>query len=715
MKRRQFPRRTAAAAGARACVEGLESRRMLSATVAGTPAIANAAKLVGPQTNASIAINPANPNEMFVASDTADLNGVFFSRSTDGGATWSGRNMFTGADGFIQAYGKPSIATDKYGNLFLAYETLATHAVQVLMSYDAGQTFHLVDSIKTHNSGAVVATGDNAVWVAFRQSAGTGAKGAVKNGGAVVYGAPVFGLGRVKNFKAELITGVQADVQDLAVGPGGQVTAAFVFSGETGPQQVYTATDPDGLGPKKFGVANNQVTTQVGNALLVPAQTTPGISPSASIAYDLSADAFTGRLYLVYADAPDPTSAATAIRLRYSDDAGATWSGPQTVNDDATANSHFNPAVSVDPVTGAVAVTWYDARNDNGLQGSGGGTDTASNNDVQVYGAVGTPTTTGVTFSPNFVVQPAYSNGGQITLGLGAPQASAEQLGPKTRAVFYNSQLFPVWADNSNSTADNGDGTLAQPDVYVGRVNVSVTGVSTGTFIGSFGDNAKPLSYTTPSGARVSFRLRGGQGFALLDGNNNLSLHLSGTNARSSLAISASGGSGRVTLGNVLVNGSIGSVVASNVDLAGTFSVQGAAGQVTLGNVAGGTLAATGNLGNITLAALSAGRILSGANPGGDGVFAGASDADDTFGAGSIRSVRVRGAITGSVVGAGVNPVDGVFGDGNDQIVGGTVSSIGSIAAGSADANTRFEAGAFGKARLPSPVTPASDPRFVIG
>jgi hypothetical protein len=280
--------------------------------------------------------------------------------------------------------------------------------------------------------------------------------------------------------------------------------------------------------------------------------------------------------------------------------------------------------------------------------------------------------------------------------------------------VFYNGQLFPVWADNSNSTADNGDGPLAQPDVYVGHVNVTVSGNVTGTFIGSFGDSNGSLKYTTAAGTLATFSLHGGQGFVLLQADGNLSIHLSGTTTKSSLSMSGKGGTGRVTLGTVLINGSIGSINAPTVDLAGTFSIQGAATRVALGNISGGTLAATGVLKQVTLAAISSGKVLSGANPGGDGVFAGAGDTDDTFSAGAIGILRVSGAITNSVIGAGVNPVNGVFGDGDDGIVGGAASSIGSIFAGSADANTRFEAGAFHTVRLPLPVDPATDSRFVL-
>jgi len=124
-----------------ALVEGLESRQLLSATVVGTPTIANASKLVGAQSNPTLTINPNNPAELFVVSRN-DLQSIFVSHSTDSGATWTGSAMFGLNTGFPQATGVPSVAMDKFGNLFIAYSTLTTRSTVVVLSYDHGVTYH---------------------------------------------------------------------------------------------------------------------------------------------------------------------------------------------------------------------------------------------------------------------------------------------------------------------------------------------------------------------------------------------------------------------------------------------------------------------------------------------------------------------------------------------------------------------------------------------
>jgi hypothetical protein len=531
----------------------------------------------------------------------------------------------------------------------------------------------------------------------------------------VVYVSKVTGLGRIgKLTRVAKLTGVNSLVESMAVGPAGQVVAAYQFTTAIGPSFIYTSTDPDGTGPQTFKADPPQITTNVGTATVIPALSVSGISAGASLAFDDSADAYTGRLYMVYTDATSPSSASTSIELVYSDNDGATWSAPVQVNDDSSQNSHFMPSVAVDPVTGAVGVTWYDSRNDNGIPGSGG-TNNVANDDEQVYGAVGTPTAGGVSFSPNTIIQPAYSNA-NVIFNNATSSFDVNQLGLHNGLTFYNGRLSAAWADDSDSTGDNADGALAYPDVYVGTATVTTTNPPSGTLIGSFGPGSGTgtLRYTEADGTKATFRLSKGHGYLFADSSGNLKLRLSDTTTASVLSITAKGGGRRVNLTDVSDSGPLGSIVGNAVDLSGTFSVNGSVNHVTLGNLNSGTFAASGSIGTMTVASLTNAKVLSGAAPGADNVFSGAGDTDDSFSAGSIRSLVVTGAITNSVVGAGVNPVDGVFGNGNDVIIGGAASRIGSIRAATADSTSRFEAGAFGTVRLPELIDPATDGRFLI-
>ncbi|MDB5299424.1 MAG: conserved repeat domain protein, partial [Phycisphaerales bacterium] len=162
--------------------------------------------------------------------------------------------------------------------------------------------------------------------------------------------------------------------------------------------------------------------------------------------------------------------------------------------------------------------------------------------------------------------------------------------------------------------------------------------------------------------------------------------------------ISATGAIGKLKLhtisGHVIAGGNIASVTAG--DVSGSISAGGKIGILKLGNVTG-TIAAASQLASLTALSLTGATILAGANLGSDGVLGGSSA--DTFGAGKIGAIKITGAITGSIIAAGVNPADNVFGNGNDTAAGpGTIKSL--FAKGGAT-SSHFEATTFGSVKLP--------------
>ncbi len=72
-----------------------------------------------------------------------------------------------------------------------------------------------------------------------------------------------------------------------------------------------------------------------------------------------------GHLHVVYMRDPDggPAGDVVDVYYRRSVDQGMIWGPEIRLNDDTTLNDQWNPALSVGP-TGAVAVSWYDRRND---------------------------------------------------------------------------------------------------------------------------------------------------------------------------------------------------------------------------------------------------------------------------------------------------------------------------------------------------------------
>ena len=121
-----------------------------------------------------------------------------------------------------------------------------------------------------------------------------------------------------------------------------------------------------------------------------PVQFDRGIGPGATLASDNTISALmenSGRLYVAYVDYIRTAGGAqlatlidnTNIFLRWSDDGGITWSAPRMVNDDVDSTRdgfsesvitstatigrpQFMPSLAVDQTTGALAVSFYDAR-----------------------------------------------------------------------------------------------------------------------------------------------------------------------------------------------------------------------------------------------------------------------------------------------------------------------------------------------------------------
>jgi RHS repeat-associated protein len=109
-------------------------------------------------------------------------------------------------------------------------------------------------------------------------------------------------------------------------------------------------------------------------------------------------------------------------------------------------------------------------------------------------------------------------------------------------------------------------------------------------------------------------------------------------------------------------------------------------------------------------------KILAGAKLGTDNTLGGVGTDTDSFNAGSMGSVRIRGNVVGSIIGAGYTPFDGIFGNTDDGIFGGNRSRIGRITiGGTIDAGSRIGAGVFAAVTINGqPVKPKNDPAHFV-
>src|SRR5437764_8896023 len=114
----------------------------------------NITRLPTDQTEPAIAIDPTNPNRLFVAANT-EGNGIFAAYSTNAGATWSYTDptdgtIADGGDSFPEACCDSSLSAscDSFGNIFLVYLNIDFGVVS-LVSTNGGRNFALVATLAT--------------------------------------------------------------------------------------------------------------------------------------------------------------------------------------------------------------------------------------------------------------------------------------------------------------------------------------------------------------------------------------------------------------------------------------------------------------------------------------------------------------------------------------------------------------------------------------
>lgn len=422
----------------------------------------NASQKSANDNECAIAIDPTNTQRLFMSCNT-DTAGLFAARSTDGGATWiypdpSDKTIADGDAGQgTSACCDPTLAWDRFGNLYLTYINSSVNTIVTLLSTDGGATFNSLGSFTgSVDQPTIVAQSVGAeahIWVVWSQS-----------NIIVARGTNATALGVVNAFPGTNQTTSQSGCNfgDIAIAPTGAVVQICEQpSGGQGPANLRFSLDADGLGAGGFATATTATATNVGGFDFIPAQNSRSVDAEAGLAYDANpASPSFGRLYLVYGEEPTNENNDHNIMVRTSADNGATWSAPILVNDDGGTKSQFLPKIAIDPGTGRVGVCWHDARN------------SAGNNAMQLFCSTAEPTAGTPVFDANTLV----SDGTSASNGQGV------EFGDYMGLAFIGGKLHPVWADTSNSTGDNPNGT-SNFDAYTDRVpldDIFADGFNTG-------------------------------------------------------------------------------------------------------------------------------------------------------------------------------------------------------------------------------------------
>lgn len=429
---------------------------MATLATAAAPAPNNVTAMPGNEAENAIAVNPTNPSNIVAMSTLPDVvAGLAVGVSFDDGHTWLRRVIGAAGDPLGEICCDQQLAWDRFGNLWMTYLVNTSGNVLVALSTDGGLTFTKVADVATNGDQPSIAVGSNSVWVSYTRTPGKQIQ---------AFGAAITGLGQFGSFSVpeNVPSPGNGDYGDTAVGLVGQVMVTYqnAVNGQGG-ADIYTAADPDGLGSSGFGKPTVVAHSHVGGFDFIAAQPDRSVDAEANLAWDRSGGVNNGRVYLVWTDETPNESDNTDIMLQHSDNSGTSWSASVKLNDDRTTNSQYNPAIALDQSNGAVAVSWYDIRNDLGTGGSGD-TDGIPNDDFQIWAT--DSTNGGSTFAPNFQVSQGTSNAIDAN--------SFFDTGDYTHAAFVSGAFWPAWSDNSNSTGDNPDGTLHQFDLYTAKVAI---------------------------------------------------------------------------------------------------------------------------------------------------------------------------------------------------------------------------------------------------
>lgn len=447
-------------------------------------AVVDATALNGHEIEPAIVVRQIGPSQTRIAivamyRESPDYGNVLMrSLSDDGGATWRrtviADGAFKEADGatpMLVGLADPTMVYDQFGNLFLAYNGLLNGepVVPLYVSTDHGESFTRVSSFTIRDpdrdlprlaAGPSGIGGFSSVWVSYRGRLGGRVRGTLVRGLGAQNVDPSYN-------DRTFYFGYYSKLTGPAVGPNGELAIAHIdlmtdqpFPGFSPlpPKNLRIAFDPDGLGPAEFPYDTSSFPINLGWEGVKATDYFSEIIPIPMLAWDRPRN----RLYLVYHDRPslcaspppygrdeEPCTSDTDIYLRVGTLSGGAlvWSDRIRINDDplASRKSQFFPRVAVDPATGNVAVSWFDAR-------------LAPNNDrVHFFAAVSRD---GFATRPrNFQLNPAASNG--LVYGW---------FWDYTGLAYDGGVLYPAWPDNSNYPFGNPNGTFDKYDTHVARV-----------------------------------------------------------------------------------------------------------------------------------------------------------------------------------------------------------------------------------------------------
>ncbi len=317
----------------------------------------------------TIAINPANPLNL-----AGGANLRFNYVSSDGGWTWTEGQMSSS----LGVWGDPCVAFDAEGNLFYGHLSNPPppgywiDRIIVQKSTDGGASWNDgvgVGFVSPREQDKEWITTDqtdspfrNSVYMAWTEfdNYGSTAPGDSSRilfsrsvDGGTTWSLPV----KVSDVDGNCVDSDSTDEGAVpAVGPDGEIYLAW-----SGPLGIAFDKSTDG----GLSWGTDQLITDQPGGWDFDVSGIYRCNGMPVTACDISNSPYRGFVYVLWSDQRNGPLDTDVFLIR-STDKGATWGSPIRVNTDQSHRHQFFPWLSVDPLTGALYVVFYDRRNTTG-------------------------------------------------------------------------------------------------------------------------------------------------------------------------------------------------------------------------------------------------------------------------------------------------------------------------------------------------------------
>ena len=439
------------------------------------------------QSEVSIFVSPTNNQEVLNSNNSTDWNGSSVSSlfgtsgffSTNGGASYGGSANGTGGSNS----GDPAACVDLNGNYYVNFIDLGLgQGVAVSTNGGASWTPYTIRSLgggffdvldKNHmwvdNSPSSPHEGNlYAAWTAI--VAGDPNENEIElsrsTNSGVTWSSTV-GISQAVN------AGSHNQGVNIQTGPNGEVYAVWAIydSWPSDETALGFASSSDG------GVTWSPATRIISNIKGI--RTTENgknqrVNSFPVMAVDISGGSNDGRIYVVWTNQGVPginSGSADDIYMIFSDNGGSSWSTPAKVNQD-TGNESYFPWITCDPVTGDLAVVFFNDRN-------------VSSTQTETF--LATSSDGGATWTDGVISDVAHTPAA-------IPGLASGYAGDYNGVSMRDGCIYAVWADNrsgaylayTNSYCEDGGGNqspVAEANgPYAADLGNSISFSSAGSF-----------------------------------------------------------------------------------------------------------------------------------------------------------------------------------------------------------------------------------------